>query len=426
MGKIKLDLATNFDEKLLDFIEENDKNHQVISMFGKLSSDHVGGGRASVALRDTDWDDIKNYAARAGTMGIQLNYLINPLTLNNQDIIPEEHRKLVKYISDIYDIGIRWITVCSPFLLQLIKKQFPEMKVTIGVYAYIDSMTKIRNWVEMGADEITLMENCTRNFPILKKVLTQYRQTNVRFRIIANNGCLHDCPYSISHAGAVSCSSRTGDASAKQYYDYSLVNCYSRKLEKPTNMICSDWIRPEDLKYYEKLCEECRNDNLVIKLVERTKSTDFLCRVARAYIDESYEGNLLDLFNWVGNDNGKSGFQMQPYIEAAKRGDVDMGALIKYSGFFSLPKLYIDNKKLDGFIEHFVNQYQCKDKVCFVCNELNDTDVIDKKDYCFYCRRWMEKVTYIEQKEQYDNWVSSIEELKESFHNSDFFKGEAI
>ena len=59
MGKIKLDLATNFDEKLLDFIEENDKNHQVISMFGKLSSDHVGGGRASVALRDTDWDDIK-------------------------------------------------------------------------------------------------------------------------------------------------------------------------------------------------------------------------------------------------------------------------------------------------------------------------------------------------------------------------------
>ncbi|MCR5784186.1 MAG: U32 family peptidase [Eubacterium sp.] len=423
MGNIKLDLGTNFDMKLLDCIEKVDKNHQIISMFGKLSSDKVGGGRASVALKEVSWDEIKKYSDRCKSMGIQLNYLINPLTLNNRDIIPEEHRELVDYIGEIHDIGVEWITVCSPYLLQLIKKQFPDMKVTIGVYAYMDSMTKIRNWIEMGADEITLMENCTRNFPFLRQLLKNYNSSPVRFRVIANNGCLHDCPFSLSHAGAVSCSSRTNNASAAQYYDYNLVNCYGRKIEKPTNMICSDWIRPEDLHYYEELCEETGNNNLVIKLVERTKSTEFLCRVAKAYCEESFDGNLLDLFNWVGNDSGGNRFNLQAYIEAAQKGDIEMESLIKYSAFFSLPNLYIDNKKLDGFMEHFVNNYNCRDKVCYLENESGEDVLGDKGNYCYYCHNWMKKAVSVEpgEQEKYKNWIENIYNLREKFHSSRFF-----
>ena len=44
---IQYDLATNFDEELIDFIVENDKQKQIKSVFGKLKSDITGGGRAS-------------------------------------------------------------------------------------------------------------------------------------------------------------------------------------------------------------------------------------------------------------------------------------------------------------------------------------------------------------------------------------------
>lgn len=69
------------------------------------------------------------------------------------------------------------------------------------------------------------------------------------------------------------------------------MKCLSTKIEDMSNLISSDWIRPEDLCYYEKLCEETDNFNLSIKLVERTKSTKFLIRVVEAYARRQYKGN---------------------------------------------------------------------------------------------------------------------------------------
>ena len=86
---------------------------------------------------------------------------------------------------------------------------------------------------------------------------------NVTLRLIANNLCLHMCPYSIMHGtvqGHFSCS----DSCSRGDIDYCLMKCLSTKIEDMSNLISSDWIRPEDLCYYEKLCEETDNFNLSI------------------------------------------------------------------------------------------------------------------------------------------------------------------
>ena len=417
MNRMKLDLATNFDMKLLDFIEEVDKNHQVISMFGKLKSDLVGGGRASVAVRNVTLDTIDSFNRRCRDMGISLNYLLNPLSLSNKDIYPATHHLLVDYIGQLHEIGIPWLTVCSPYLLQLVKEQYPDMKVTIGVYAYLRTLPKIADWIDMGADEITLMESCTRNFPFLETLLSEYRDSPVRFRVIANNGCLHECPYSLNHAGAVSQSSMDGGCTTSQYFDYSLVNCYQRKLQNPANMIASDWIRPEDLHYYEELCDKTGNDRLVIKLVERTKSTEFLCRVIKAYIDEKYSGNLLDLMNWIGNDAGSQSMDIEAYMEGVRKGDINRNSLIRYASFFHLPELYIDNSRLDGFLDAFVNHYQCDKRSCCLDGKLSE----HRK--CLYCYRWSEKAVSIKETgaDRYEKWLENALRLKKDFNDSSIF-----
>lgn len=422
MGKIKLDVGTNFDPALLDFIEKTDTRGQIVSMFGKLKTDIVGGGRASVALNEVSLDEVARYNARCRSMGIDFNYLLNTLTLQNRDIIPEDHRRLVEFIGALSDMGIRWLTVCSPYLLQLVKRQFSHIKVTIGIYAFVGSLSKAKSWVEMGADELTLTENCTRNFDLLEAMLQTYRDRNVKIRIIANNGCLHDCPYALNHAGAVSASSLMGSRSQKNYFDFSLVNCYARKVTHPANMIASDWIRPEDQHYYEALCERAGNDRLVLKLVERTKSTAFLCRVVKAYIEKKYEGNLLDIMNWIGSDsvNSQKQFDVAGYVQSLRAGKIDMDTLIRYSAFFALPDIYIDNQKLDGFLEHFIHDYQCDRKSCRL--ESDPAGKPTKYD-CTYCREWAKKAVSIDNTKQkaYQKWIENARILKDKFNTSEIF-----
>lgn len=89
-----------------------------------------------------------------------------------------------------------------------------------------------------------------RDFKLLKKMLLYTKGKNVTLRLIANNLCLHMCPYSIMHGtvqGHFSCS----DSCSRGDIDYCLMKCLSTKIEDMSNLISSDWIRPEDLCYYE-------------------------------------------------------------------------------------------------------------------------------------------------------------------------------
>jgi hypothetical protein len=49
-GSMRYDLATNLDEKLLEDVIRLDHRHQIKSMYGKLKTDAVGGGRAGFLL----------------------------------------------------------------------------------------------------------------------------------------------------------------------------------------------------------------------------------------------------------------------------------------------------------------------------------------------------------------------------------------
>lgn len=418
MGNIKLDVATNFDTKILDYIKQKDTNHQVVSLFGKLKTDIIGGGRSSISLKDVSLEEVYKYNIECKNMGIRLNYLLNPLCLGNKDVISVEHNKIVSYIKELYDMGIEWVTVCSPYLLNIIKNQFPNMKVTIGLYAFINTLQEAQNWVDMGADELTLLQSYTRDFEMLKKYLICFKNKDINLRILANNGCLHECPFSVNHGSAAAHSSANNEESTKKYLDYSLVNCYQRKILKPANILASDWIRPEDLRYYEELCEETGNDRLVIKLVERTKSTDFLCNVIGAYIDEKYDGNLLDLFNWIGNNEEGSNLDINGYAKSLAKGELNLEEFKKYSDFFQIPKIILDNNLLDGFISHFKNNYQCREKICWMNNEEPDEQ---NPNYCYYCHNWAKKAIKIQDKDYYEKWKSNVNELKEGFDSSKIF-----
>lgn len=414
--RISYELSTNFDTELIDGIKKYDTHHQIRTIFGKMRKDIFGGGRASMTLPQLSLKELKAYINMCHSNKILFNYLINPACLGNREVNPHFHKKIVRYIGDLCDAQIDAVTVNSPYLCELIKKQFPHLRITVGVAVGINDIQHIQSWYDLGANEITLTHDMNRNFLGLENILRFTKGRNITVRLIANNICLHACPFASNHSKGQAHASQKGSKSSNLFVDYNLLSCNHRKLENPELLISSEWIRPEDVHYYEELCDKVGNYNLSLKLLDRTKTTNFLLRVVKAYIEESYDGNLIDIVNWLSKKQTKEIHKGSVYWSAIANG-YNIGELLKYEDAFSLPDFYIDNKKLDGFLKHFVNNDACSHKICGLNKNITDQPNI----ICRYCAEWASKVISFN-KEAVDEWLKKSEYTLEALKTSKFFK----
>ncbi|WP_303819288.1 hypothetical protein [Ruminococcus flavefaciens] len=290
---ISFDLGCNFDYKLFDFVDQYDKKHAITSFFGKLKRDGLPGGRTASIIPDFTLDQLADYVNECKKRDITFNYLINPLSMDQNEIDPVVGKQIRDFIHQMYDMGIRAFTLNSPILIKYVKREFKDVFVTLGLYAYPTTIQHIEYWRNWGVDEITLDHGFNRRFDLLRKLLTQYKDTDLHLRVIANNLCLRECPFRLAHGCFV------GHSDPERFsMDYSLVNCAYKKVTHPAAILTAEFIRPEDVHYYRELAEETGNKHFSIKLIDRTRTTDFLHKVVKGYMEESYDGNLLDIVNW--------------------------------------------------------------------------------------------------------------------------------
>lgn len=400
---ISFDLGCNFDYRLFDFIDEYDKKHSINSFFGKLKHDGLPGGRAASIIPDFTMDQFSDYIRECNKRGITFNYLINPLSMDQNDTDPDTGKMIRNFIHTMYDMGIRAFTLNSPLLIKYVKREFSDVFVTLGLYAYPSNIQQVEYWRNWGVDEITLDHGFNRKFGLLRELLARYKDTGLHLRVIANNLCLRECPFRLAHGCFV------GHSDPDKFtMDYSLINCAYMKVTHPAAILTSEFIRPEDVHYYRELAEETGNRNFSIKLIDRTRTTDFLHRVIKSYMEESFDGNLLDIVNWPQTKtiatipaNGSAGGTTAgrpPMGAGGPPADVPPmrwgeklkpEAMMAYGRTMHLPKVYVDNKKLDGFIEHFINNNNCADSLCA-------GDILENgqtaPNACAYCSSWAKKV----------------------------------
>jgi collagenase-like PrtC family protease len=142
--------------------------------------------------------------------------------------------------------------------------------------------------------------------------------------------------------------------------NHPFVSCFFEKLSEPWRILTTPFIRPEDLCTYKELGVS------EIKLTDRFSSTDELVNRVEAYLKETYDGNLLDLLSFYPVKKDGSFKKRKLYIPKDK-----IKSLVKIGNFLKLseaPEIYIDNKKLDGFLEFFIkNRVDCSDMACENC-----------------------------------------------------------
>jgi len=277
---MKLTIPANYDCGIVPELSR----YPVAEVYGKLPGDLVGGGRPSYMGTPLDMSALSRYVATLQRHGIKFNYLLNSSCQGNHEWTRSWQKRFMRLMDQLGNIGIRTVTVSTPYLLEVFKSRFPEFKVKVGLFAQVDTPLRARFWEDLGADAINLESfSINRDFERLTAIRAAVR---CDLQLIANHCCLPNCPMQSYHQNGFAHSS---DGSRTLFMDYCFLRCSQMRLEDPSLFIKSGWIRPEDLSHYETM------GYTTFKLIERGMPSEELLKRVVAYSARRFEGNLAEL-----------------------------------------------------------------------------------------------------------------------------------
>jgi collagenase-like PrtC family protease len=285
---------------------------------------------------------------------------LNGTCLGNKEWTIRGQRSVSGLLDWISELGVESVTVSLPYLLQLIKKRYPHLKVYVSTQACVSSLQEAEYWQDLGADRITLsVHKANRDFELLAAVGKRIKS---EIQLIANLNCLRNCPFALYHGVISSHNSQTKGYGNTFAVDYPFLMCNYFRIKEPAEFIRSGWIRPEDTALYEDL------GIFRFKIVSRTMSTDTLLNIIEAYSDRHYDGNLLDLFS----DPRKSEMFKKPRLLHAFRHFfhpflANPFRLKELAGLAGPDGIHIDNRSLDGFLKGLLKAGNCNSRSCLEC-----------------------------------------------------------
>jgi len=161
---MKLRVGANWDISFLDAV----KGTSVDALFGKLPFDVVGGARPGFVLPQVDRNDVKRYIQACHERGLEFSYLLNAPCLGNLEYSRKGYGQLVDLLEWIDQAGADSVTVGIPYLVDLVRKRFPRLKIKVSTTARVNTVRKALQYETMGVEEIIIDEHINREFKTLE------------------------------------------------------------------------------------------------------------------------------------------------------------------------------------------------------------------------------------------------------------------
>jgi collagenase-like PrtC family protease len=403
---MKLTIPVNWED---DYFEKIDFS-QTEEIYGKLNVGLIGGGRPTLTLPGVKKEKVGAFVKEAHRRNVKFNYLMNGTCFDNLEITKTGYKDIRKTLDWLSEMGVDGISVSLPMVMEIIKKNYPNFSISASVQVRIDNFEKARYWQNLGADKINISYvDINKDFDEIRKI--KEKTSGLKIQTIANLMCMNKCPMVTLHANYNAHASQKNHVNDNFSFDYYLFSCAEKLLSNPVEILKSAFIRPEDIHLYE----EAGVDN--IKLVERSMTTDALARIVKAYTERSYDGNMMDLIHGLSkyiiyNNNNfywkGLKYLMQPSkinLFKAHKLVNQLSELREKKAFNESFDLYIDNKKLDGFLDFF-HKGNCQRD----CNE------------CNYCDKFAKKaVSYLVPVEEHEKAMQSLRDTKSMMIKGDLF-----
>jgi len=377
---MKLLVPTNWDPDLIPPLSKLEADVQI---YGVLPTSMIGSGGTGPDNIRMLANQVEEYIEQAHLAGLKFDYLLNAPSMGNMEWDEKTHRELLIHLNWIASIGADSVTVTIPYLVELIKRQFPQLEVRVSTIAHVNSVARAKLFESLGADSITLDINVNRSFGALKAI----RNTvSCELTVLMNNLCLYQCPYEYYHHDGLGHASQNYNPLRGSYVDYCVLRCTLDRLRDVSQVIKCRWVRPEDIHIYEDLGID------MFKISSRAMPTEKILRAARAYSSRQHQGNLYDIFNVVPPKAGFAGSAL-----SGEQGN-DIG---------SPPRYYIDNQALEGFVDFFRKQ-----------------DCSSGCDHCGYCQRIADKTIQFD-RDEVGEYVTALKETLDNLSTSSVFKVKA-
>ena len=231
------------------------------------------------------------------------------IILNTRFMTPQvytDHTVLSGILDDIAHldsaVGIKGIVLSDMYLLRALDRTgheiIPGLEAVPGINAMLDSPEKIFSFFDVldlcrfkppaRIVPDRALNRTPEDLAALSKTVKDFNPA-IRIELLANEGCMYQCPFKPSHDAHISLSN-TGLVKETTFQMNQTLGCQAYFNLRPHAFLKSPFIRPEDMSHYQGIADG-------IKLCGRTRGVKFLKRCIRAYLDGSFDGNLLDLMD---------------------------------------------------------------------------------------------------------------------------------
>ena len=131
---MKLIVPTTFERSFIEALAD----HPVDRIYGSLSSE--AGARAKAWLPQGGEQELEAHIADARSRGIGFYYTMNASCSGNREFSGEGQRWLAERFGWLVDVGAEGIVSASPYLIDMVKQRYPELRVSVSTIANIDTV----------------------------------------------------------------------------------------------------------------------------------------------------------------------------------------------------------------------------------------------------------------------------------------------
>ena len=370
-------VPTNWEKELIPSLSQINTDIQI---FGVLPTSMLGSGGSGPDIPQVTTKQAEEYIKLAHSAGLTFNYLLNAPCMGNMEWHKKTHRELLQHLDWLSNAEVDSVTVAIPYLLELIKHQFPHLKVEVSTIAHVDNVARAKLFESMGASTIILDPNVNRDFKLLKAIRSAVK---CELGVLTNSLCLYPCPYEHYCHNTLGHASQSHNPLNGFYLDYCVIHCALSKLSDTSQLIKSRWIRPEDMHIYEEIGID------FFKISGRAMPTEQIIKATAAYSSRNYQGNLYDILN-----------SLTPKLRKAKPNRASK----QTTTLASPPKVYIDNQALADFLGFFEKQ-----------------DCLSECSYCNYCQKIADKVVKFDRPEA-DKYTAVLKKSLDDIISSNIFE----
>lgn len=322
-----LTIPCHWDMDVLNVISEYEEKNDICvkEMYGVASNSPIRHGRNPSVLKSVQNSEMQDFRNLMKKRNIDFAYILNsPLTNMEVEKDIDDIKNHIKWV--LRELNPNSFIIASLEIMKIVR-ELTDIPITISTIAGVRTIDDLKEYLEINPSKLVVQHDVNRNFKDLKKLVEFVKNNNISIEVMLTESCRRRCPMMKDHYRAV------GKGERDSLFHK---NCNIKKIESPEEFLLANFIRPEDISFYEDL--GIRH----FKITGRSKDSSWLPQVVKAYLDRSFSGNLIRLLG------------IDPCLDAEEW-------------------IYISNSALNGFVNKFPMEKNAED---------------EKR----YCRNWIKKL----------------------------------